>query len=207
MIKSWNELRQVDVKPYCEKRDGYYYLNWARCIQLLHEHGAESVYFLPIQNPTTGGSLFESETIFKDKNGGTNRCYETRIEVHIDDKTYIMHAPVLNGTNAVKDNSMTQLRVWSSMCRSFVKCVAINTGLGFNLWLKEEERTLERPLYDENAKATLADIKVIKKMCDDLHINLKGWVAREGKTIETLTAEDVGKIMIALTKAKEERGL
>ena len=39
----------------------------------------------------------------------------------------------------VKDNSMSQQRVWNSMTRSFVKAVAMYTGLGFGLWLKEEE--------------------------------------------------------------------
>lgn len=181
MLKSWNELCALDVKPFCKRRDGYDYLNWARCIDLLHKNGAEKVYFVPIQNEITGGSLFESETTFKDKSGNTNRCYETRIEVHIDDDVYIMHSPVMNGTNPVKDNSMSQQRVWNSMTRSFVKCVAINTGLGFNLWLKEEERNLETPLYDETAKPSLADMRIMKKLCDDLHINLKKWVAQEGK--------------------------
>lgn len=207
MLKSWNELCALDVKPFCKRRDGYDYLNWARCIDLLHKNGAEKVYFVPIQNEITGGSLFESETTFKDKSGNTNRCYETRIEVHIDDDVYIMHSPVMNGTNPVKDNSMSQQRVWNSMTRSFVKCVAINTGLGFNLWLKEEERNLETPLYDESAKPSMADMRIMKKLCDDLHINLKKWVAQEGKTLETLTADDVGKILRALNKEKEKRGL
>ena len=34
---------------------------------------------------------------------------------------------------------MSQQRVWNSMTRSFVKAVAMYTGLGFSLWLKEEE--------------------------------------------------------------------
>ena len=205
MLKSYEELRQIDVRPYCEKRDGYQYLNWAKCIDLLHENGAEKVYFTPIQNPKTGGSLYESESQFADKNGNTNRNYETRIEVVIDDATYIMHSPVMNGTNPVKDNSMSQQRVWNSMTRSFVKCVAINTGLGFDLWLKEEMRTLEKPLYDESAKPTLADITAMKKMCDELHINLKRWVAQEGKTVETLTADEVGKIMRTLNEERDRR--
>ena len=50
-----------------------------------------------------------------------------------------MQSPVMNGANPVKDNSMSQQRVWNSMTRSFVKAVAIYTGLGFSLWLKEEE--------------------------------------------------------------------
>lgn len=205
MLKSYEELRQIDVREYCEDRDGYKYLNWARCIDLLHQNGAEKVYFTPIQNPKTGGSLYESETQFKDKGGNTNRCYETRIEVVIDNDTYIMHSPVMNGSNPVKDNSMTQARVWASMCRSFVKCVAINTGLGFDLWLKEEEKSLEKPIYIEDAKPSLADIKAMKKLCEELNINLKAWVAREGKTVETLTAVDVGHILRALNAEKEKR--
>lgn len=139
MLKPYNELRQVDVSSYTEKRDGADYLPYNKCIDLLHEHGAEMVYFLPVQNPKTGGSLYESETVFEDKNGIKNRCYETRIEIHIDDKVYYMQSPVMNGANPVKDNSMSQQRLWNSMTRSFVKAVAMYTGLGFSLWLKEEE--------------------------------------------------------------------
>ena len=139
MLKSYEELRKIDVSAFTEKRDGAEYLPYNKCIDLLHEHGAETVYFLPVQNPKTGGSLYESETVFEDKNGVKNRCYETRIEIHIDDKIYYMQSPVMNGANPVKDNSMSQQRVWNSMTRSFVKAVAIYTGLGFSLWLKEEE--------------------------------------------------------------------
>lgn len=139
MLKAYEELRKVDVSPFCEKRDGADYLPWNKCIDLLHENGAEQVYFLPVQNPKTGSSLYETDTVFEDKNGAKNRCYETRIEIHIDDKIYYMQSPVMNGANPVKDNSMSQQRVWNSMTRSFVKGVAIYTGLGFDLWLKEEE--------------------------------------------------------------------
>lgn len=139
-LKSYSEMRKVDVSPFIEKRDGAEYLPYNKCIDLLHEHGAEVVYFLPVPNPKTGGSLYESETVFEDKNGAKNRCYETRIEIHIDDKVYYMQSPVMNGANPVKDNSMSQQRVWNSMTRSFVKAVAIYTGLGFSLWLDEEEQ-------------------------------------------------------------------
>lgn len=138
MLKGYDELRKIDVTPYCEKRDKALYLNWAKCVDLLHQHGAEEAYFLPIPNPATGNSLYESQQVFTDGKGNTNRCYETRISVHIDGKEYTMQSPVMNGSSPVKDNSMSQQRVWNSMCRSFVKCVAIHTGLGFDLWLKEE---------------------------------------------------------------------
>ena len=139
MVKSYEELRKVDVTPYVEKRDGADYLPYNKCIDLLHEHGAEVVYFLPVQNPKNGSSLYESDSVFEDKNGVKNRCYETRIEIHIDDKVYYMQSPVMNGANPVKDNSMSQQRLWNSMTRSFVKAVAMYTGLGFSLWLDEEK--------------------------------------------------------------------
>lgn len=139
MLKSYDYLRKIDVREYCDDRDGALYLPYNKCIDLLHENGAETAYFLPIPNPKTGVSLYESETAFEDKNGNLNRCYETRIEIHIDDKVYYMQSPVMNGANPVKDNSMSQQRVWNSMTRSFVKAVAMYTGLGFDLWLKEED--------------------------------------------------------------------
>ena len=128
----------VDIKKYCKKRDGLDYLNWATCINLLRMHGANKVYWEPVPDPVTGSSLRKTDVEFSDKNGNKNRCYETLIKVVIDENTYFMQTPVMNGSNPVKDNSMTQQRVWNSMCRAFVKCVAIHTGLGFDLWLKEE---------------------------------------------------------------------
>ena len=47
-LKSYEEMRQIDVKPYCEERDGLTYLNWAKCIDLLHENGAKIVRWDPI---------------------------------------------------------------------------------------------------------------------------------------------------------------
>lgn len=149
MLKPYAELRKIDVRPFTEDRDGIPYLPYNKCIDLLHEHGAEMVYFLPVPNPNTGTSLYESETVFEDSKGNTNRCYETRIEIHIDDKVYYMQSPVMNGANPVKDNSMSQQRVWNSMTRSFVKAVAMYTGLGFDLWLKEESDERKQQYKDD----------------------------------------------------------
>ena len=40
-LASYEELRKVDIKKYCKKRDGLDYLNWATCINLLRMHGAD----------------------------------------------------------------------------------------------------------------------------------------------------------------------
>jgi hypothetical protein len=50
MLKSFAELRKIDVTPYVKKRDGADYLPWATVVDLLHEHGAERVFFTPIYN-------------------------------------------------------------------------------------------------------------------------------------------------------------
>lgn len=166
-LASYDELRKVDVSKFTEERDGAEYLNWAKCIDLLHEYGAKKVFFIPLTNEK-GSSLFMSENTFETgstPSKKTNRCYETRIEIHIDDEVYIMQSPVMNGANPVQDNSMTQQRVWNSMCRSFVKGVAIYTGLGFDLWLKEEDR-MSKQQEDDLSKH---DIFKIKERCQIIY--------------------------------------
>ena len=77
-LASYKELRNVDIKKYCKKRDGLDYLNWATCINLLRKHGADKVYWEPVPDPVTGSSLRKTDVEFSDKNGNKNRCYETR---------------------------------------------------------------------------------------------------------------------------------
>lgn len=185
----------MDVRPYCEERDGLTYLNWAKCIDLLHENGAEKVYFEPIPDENTGSSLRMTPIVFEDKNKVTNRCYETRIKVVIDDDQYIMQSPVMNGSNPVKDNSMSQQRVWNSMCRAFVKCVAINTGLGFDLWLKEEMKPFSAGIKQQEVMASKKDIEALKSIGKQYNINLDYWITSNGKTWKTLTATDVGQML------------
>lgn len=198
MLKSYNELRKIDVRPYCKKRDGLDYLNWATCVKLLHDNGAEVVRWEPIPDPVTGSSLIMSSQTFTDSKGNTNRCYETRIRVTIDDKTYEMQTPVMNGANPVKDNSMSQQRVWNSMCRAFVKCVAINTGLGFDLWLDEEKG--QDPYIPETLEklASPAKIKTIKNLCASHGIDGDSWVRGNEKTWETLTEKEAAQMLGAI---------
>lgn len=139
---TFKDLMDFDIKPYVKQRDGLDYLPWATCVQLLHDLGAEKVYFEPVTNEN-GSSLFMSEQAFTDKNNISNRCYETRIKIVVDDKEFYMQTPVMNGSNPVRDNSMSQQRVWNSMTRAFVKGVALHLGLGFSLWAKDENKEFE----------------------------------------------------------------
>ena len=153
MIKSFAELRKIDVTPYVKQRDGADYLPWATVVDLLHEHGAEKVYFTPVYNEN-GSSLFMSEHTFTDKTGNVNRCYEVRIEITVDDDVFVCSYPLLNGINPVKDNSLNQNVVFKAMARAFVKAIAIRYGLGFSLWSKEElDAQEEEDLYKHSLDA------------------------------------------------------
>lgn len=142
-----------------EYRDGADYLNWAKCVDLLHENGAERVEFNPIVNEKTGTSLFMTEQEFTDKNGIVNRCYETEIEITVDNDTWRFRGPVMNGGNPVKDNSMSQQRLWNCQCRLFVKAIALRKGLGFDLWLKDELKTEKDNWEDDLSKHNIFKIQ------------------------------------------------
>ncbi len=159
MLKGYDELRKIDVSKWTEKRDNADYLNWAKVIDLLHENGAEKVYFEPIVNEKTGSSLYMAEQEFTDKNGLTNRVYETAVKVVIDDSEFVQRGPVTNGSNPVKDNSMTQQRLWNCQTRLFVKGVAIRTGLGFDLWLKDELKSEKDNWEDDLNKHNIFKIR------------------------------------------------
>ena len=155
-LKSYAEMRKIDVLPHCDTREAkddkgkkiqVPYLNWAKCKDLLHENGAEVVYFEPCVN-ANGSSLFMSDQVFIDKNDVTNRCYEVRVKIVIDDLEFEAQYPLMNGSNPVKDNSMTQQRLWNAQTRAFVKGVAMRTGLGFGLWVSGDEAEDKAPVED-----------------------------------------------------------
>lgn len=166
-IKSYSEMRKIDVLPYCEHREAkddrgrkieVPYLNWAKCKELLHEHGAETVYFEPCVN-ANGSSLFMSHETFTDKNDITNRCYEVRVKIVIDDLEFEVQYPLMNGSNPVKDNSLTQQRLWNAQTRAFVKGVAMRTGLGFGLWVNGGDEADDKTPAEDLSSHNLFAVK------------------------------------------------
>lgn len=136
--KSFDEMMKIDVSPYVKQRDGADYLNWAMCKKLLHDNGAEEVMFYPVPAPD-GSTLRMSTASFVDKNGTANRVYEVLVHIKVDSIEWETAYPVMNGNNPVKDNSMSQLRVHNAVRRAFVKGVAERIGLGFSLWLDDDD--------------------------------------------------------------------
>ena len=188
MLKSYDELRKIDVSKWTDKRDGADYLNWAKVVDLLHENGAKEVYFEPIPNES-GSSLYMTEQVFTDGKGMTNRVYETAVKIVIDDLEFIQRGAVSNGANPVKDNSMSQQRLWNCQTRLFVKGVAIRTGLGFDLWLKDELRE-EKDNWESDL--TKHDIFKIKERCQETYTK---------KMKEGLTTKEIAE---KLNKTEDE---
>lgn len=189
MLKTYPEMRAIDVKPYCDGRkegsEKILYLNWAKCIDLLHINGAEKVYFEPVKNPETGSSLIASGFSFKDSKDNTNSVYETAVHIVIDDLEFNFQGPVMNGANPVKDNSMSQQRLWNSQCRLFVKGVAIHTGLGFDLWLDNEEKEQKVQKQED----VYHDIRKVR----DRFLQTLTIVQKEGNLSFSQVAEKLGR--------------
>lgn len=185
-IKTWNEMRKIDISQYVKKRDKADYLPWADCLKLLYDHGAEKVLFETLTD-AYGSSLFMSQKIFTDKNDEHNQCYEVRVKVVIDGSTYFMSYPVLNGVNAVRDKLMNQNAVHKAQMRAFVKCVAINTGLGFDLWRDDSD------IENDTEDLSKHNLFAIKERLQQAYTRAfkKGMTTKEIATAVELTEDEV----------------
>lgn len=146
MLKPYSELSKIDVLPRCDYREAkddhgrkikVPYLNWATCKTMLHENGAEVVYFRPCRD-TNGSYLFSSADV-ENKDGRKTGCWFVSVETHIDDLEFTMDMPLMNGSLVVYEDTLNQLRISNAHARAFVKGVAIYTGLGFSLWTSEKD--------------------------------------------------------------------
>jgi hypothetical protein len=133
-LKSFNELIKVDLSKEVAKRpvkknsnQTLDYLEWANCIKLLHKHGAEKVRYGMLKNEN-------NYPCFYNPNGESPFV---SVWVEIDSERYEEDYPVVNGIYVVSNPN--QLDINKAKQRGFVKAVAINTGLGLGLWIKEEE--------------------------------------------------------------------
>jgi hypothetical protein len=98
-----------------------------------------------------------SNVVFTDKDGKTNRAYEVLVHIIVDGIEWDVAYPVMNGNNPVKDNSMSKLRVHNAVRRAFVKGVAERIGLGFSLWLDDDDLPQEE--VDDLSKHSLMKCK------------------------------------------------
>lgn len=138
MLKKFNELSRVKVeitkKPtfkYNQAKKEYEEvkgksidtLSWADCLKGLYENGAENVAFEHVPNPD-GGLLYKDE----------NNAIHIKVYVEIDGVRKEILYPVIDGSKNVVLSKLTQSDIYNAKQRAFVKCVAVNWGLGIDLW-------------------------------------------------------------------------
>lgn len=133
-LKSFNELFALDISGEVASRPvkrnsniTLDYLEWANCIKLLYQNGAKEVRYGMEKNA-------KGYPCFYNHNGESPFV---SVWVEIDGKRFEEDYPVVNGIYAVANPN--QLDINRAKQRGFVKAVAINTGLGLDLWIKEEK--------------------------------------------------------------------
>lgn len=145
-IKSFSELIQLNLKeniskkPILKKEGGEWkkigeldYLSWPDCLWLLHENGAEKVVY---GNVRSGADhpLFLID----------GRAPFVRVYVEVDGDHRELDYPVIDGARDISMDKLLQSDIHNATQRGFVKCVAINWGLGLSLWQKEENEEGKR---------------------------------------------------------------
>lgn len=83
--------------------------------------------------------------------------------VEIDENRYELAYPVIDGARDIPIDKITQSDVHNATQRGFVKCVAINTGLGLSLWEKEDRELSKIPKDDINYHNLYAVIERVKR--------------------------------------------
>jgi hypothetical protein len=136
MIKPFLEMCKIDLNQHIQLKPTFYkdasgklqknpkekwleYIEWAKVLELLYVHGADSVEF-------------HGEIHDKKKN-------TIRICLIIDGKTITTDYPIIDGNSIIAEPN--QMQIHKAELRGFVKAAAIGTGLGLSLWQKEEQLT------------------------------------------------------------------
>ena len=118
------------------------YLEWSTVLRLLYENGAQKVRFGAVS--LTGYVQQPVPDIYEVSGGGHPAIYDTNggapfvnIFVDIDGERCYLRYPVISGSRVSEKPNQLQIHV--AEMRGFVKCVAVNWGLGLRLWNSEEE--------------------------------------------------------------------
>lgn len=140
-IKSFSDLMQLNLKeniskkPILKKEGGEWkkigeldYLSWPDCLWLLHQNGAEKVVYGNVRSGSDH-PLFLID----------GRAPFVRVYVEVDGDRRELDYPVIDGSRDISMDKLVQSDIHNATQRGFVKCVAINWGLGLSLWQKEEK--------------------------------------------------------------------
>ena len=188
MIKKFNELYEADLSGFIEKKPTFKYdkgkgkfvetdkkldyISWVNAVLLLHQHGAETVKYGNYYS-ADGHSLFLVDSGLP----------EVHVWVEIDGDRREITYPLIDGSNDIKMDKITQSDIHNASQRAMVKCVAINWGLGLKLWRKEEdENETNRKAQKEAEDLSVHNIMKIKERCEQRVT----FLLKHGKSLEAI---------------------
>lgn len=167
----FTEMLNLEISKYVKKKPTFFkdgkgnyvkttedkwldYLEWAQVLILLYTEGkAEDVAYGLVPNG--------SYVVFSDEKG--NNPF-VKVWVMIDGREFTLDYPVTG-----KKAEISQHDIHYAAQRGFVKCVAINTGLGLQLWLKEEQVFVEEKEVQMKEKpASMEENKAIIKLFEQM---------------------------------------
>ena len=119
----WNKAKQDFEEVVGKSIDT---ISWVDCLKALYENGAEKVEFEHVPN-ANGGLLYKDE----------NNAIHIKIYVDIDGVRKEILYPVIDGSKNISLAKLTQSDIYNAKQRAFVKCVAVNWGLGINVWAND----------------------------------------------------------------------
>ena len=160
-MKSFKECLEIDLSDYVQKKPTFFkdktgksiktdkskwldYIEWAVLLKLLYTE-------------------CEAEKVFFTSEIDTEKPNTLLIRMEIDGNKYETSYPIINGNKIVSNPD--QMDIHRAELRGFVKCVAINTGLGLSMWMKDEQQNGET-IKPQVKKEPKTDISFILMLTD-----------------------------------------
>ena len=185
-IKSFNELAEIDLSQYISKKPVFKrqggelrqvgeldYLNWADCLYCLYQNGAQSVLYGNVKSGADHPVFLVN-----------NSLPYIRVYVEVDGDMRELDYPVIDGSRDITMDKIMQSDIQNATQRGFVKCVAVNWGLGLNLWQRAERNEAE-----ENAKIDPVEVSSISAIKERLQRKITSVMQRgmtEDEMLETM---------------------
>lgn len=161
-----DELSNVDVKEFVEKKGKLDYVSWANAWSLLINYYPDSTF-----------KVKEYPEYLPDKNGNwyaTGRDVDYRltpfgcevsVTVYIGDQEFSMSLYVMDNRNqTVKYNALNYGQIYKTQLRALVKAIAI-AGLGLNIYANEDlptDRVMENKGIKKQQKVRTSQIELGK---------------------------------------------
>ena len=150
-MKTFNEIRTINVKEWIEKKGKFNYLSWASAVDQL------------LQLDTAATWEYKEPTIFTD---GTMMVY---CAVTAFGKTMQAQLPVLNNVNKAIPNP-NAMDVNTAMQRCLAKAIALH-GLGLYIYNGEDLPDVDEPAKPTIVYITPEQVKTVQTTADNAGVS------------------------------------